>query len=311
MNLFNQLVVGTLPHIPRSVVRYFANRYIAGDSISDAVRCVREINREGKMATLDVLGEDVFSEEEVIAARDENIRVLNTIATEKIDSNLSIKLTSLGLKFGRSFCRENVRAVLSAAAKHGNFVRYDMEDSTCTSDTIDIFRELQGEFPASGIVLQAYMRRSEADARALIRTGTNFRLCKGIYKEPPGIAFQGKDEVRQNFLLLLEMMFDGGCYVGIATHDTILVDRINEMIVRRKLTRDQYEYQMLLGVQPELRERLLAEGHRVRLYVPFGRSWYAFSMRRFKENPEIAGYILRAIFARRKTLPTDNSHSVR
>jgi len=143
MNPFNQVVVGALPFVPRSVVRYFANRYIAGDSIADAVRCVREINADGKMATLDVLGEDVLSKEEVIGARDENIRVLKTIARDEIDSNLSIKLTSLGLKFGLQFCAENVEAILKVAHDLGNFVRFDMEDSTCTSDTIGIFTGLQ------------------------------------------------------------------------------------------------------------------------------------------------------------------------
>ena len=298
MNLFNQMVVGTLPLIPRSIVRFFAGRYIAGDSIADAVRCVREINADGKMATIDVLGEDIRTKEETTAAREENIRVLRTIAEEKIDSNLSIKLTSLGLKFGKEFCAGNVEGILKAAEQYGNFVRFDMEDSTCTSDTIDIFLGLQKRFARIGIVLQAYMRRSEADAKALIKTKTNFRLCKGIYKEPPGIAYQGKEEVRQNFLHLLEMMFAGGCYVGIATHDSLLVDGANALIRKFSLSPEQYEFQMLLGVQPELRQRLVGEGHRVRLYVPFGGSWYAYSMRRFKENPEIAGYILKAILTR-------------
>jgi proline dehydrogenase len=173
-----------------------------------------------------------------------------------------------------------------------------MEDSTCTSDTIEIFLGLQRDYPRSGIVLQAYMKRSEADARELIRTKTNFRLCKGIYKEPPGIAYQGKEEIRRNFLKLLELMLGSGCYVGIATHDSVLVDGALKIIRTLGLNTPQYEFQMLLGVQPELRQKILADGHRVRLYVPFGAQWYAYSMRRFKENPEVAGYVFKALFTR-------------
>jgi len=296
MNLFNRVVVGALPLVPRSIVRYFASRYIAGDSLQDAVRCVTEVSSDGKMATLDVLGEDIHTKEEAIEARDQNIQVLQTIASEKLNSNLSIKLTGLGLKLGKEFCAGNVREILREAGRCNNFVRVDMEDSTCTSDTIEIFLGLQKDFPNSGIVLQAYMKRSQADARELIKTRTNFRLCKGIYKEPPGIAYQGKEEIRQNFLTLLELMLGSGCYVGIATHDALLVDRSIRIIRNLGLNTSQYEFQMLLGVQPELRQRLVAEGHRVRLYVPFGAQWYAYSMRRFKENPEVAGYVFRALF---------------
>jgi proline dehydrogenase len=296
MNFFNKVVVGTLPLVPRSIVRYFASRYIAGESIEDAVRCVREIGADGKLATVDVLGEDIHTREEAVDARKQNIRVLQTIAAERLNCNLSIKLTGLGLKLGKEFCADNVREILREAQRHDNFVRVDMEDSTCTSDTIEIFLLLQRDFPKTGIVLQAYMRRSEADARELIRTGTNFRLCKGIYKEPPGIAYQGKEEIRQNFLKLLELMLGSGCYVGIATHDSVLVDGSTRIIRSLGLNTSQYEFQMLLGVQPELRQRLVAEGHRVRLYVPFGAQWYAYSMRRFKENPEVAGYVFRALF---------------
>lgn len=298
MNLFNKVVVGTLPLVPRSIVRYFANRYIAGESIQDAARCVREISADGKMATLDVLGEDIHTKEEAIEARTQNIRVLETIAAEKLNSNLSIKLTSLGLKLGKEFCAENVREILMAAKKFENFVRVDMEDSTCTSDTIDIFLRLQKEFPRSGIVLQAYMKRSQADARELVKSNTNFRLCKGIYKEPPGIAYQGRDEIRQNFLKLLELMLGSGCYVGIATHDSVLVDGSLRIVRNLNLNTSQYEFQMLLGVQPDLRQKLVAEGHRMRLYVPFGAQWHAYSMRRFKENPEVAGYVFKALFKR-------------
>jgi proline dehydrogenase len=298
MNVLNRIVVGALPFVPRPIVRYYSGRYIAGETIEEAVQCVRQINKDGKLATLDVLGEDITREEEAVQAREQNIQVLHTIAKERISSNLSIKLTSLGLKLGKDFCTRNVREILRVAQQYGNFVRFDMEDSSCTSDTIEIFRHLQKEFDRIGIVLQAYMRRSEDDVRHLVATGTNFRLCKGIYRESPEVAFQKKDEIRRNFTRLLEIMLSAGCYVGIATHDGLLTSASAEIIRKLGLQNHQYEFQMLLGVQPELRQKLLRDGHRVRLYVPFGKQWYAYAMRRFKENPEVAGYVFKALFTR-------------
>jgi proline dehydrogenase len=247
---------------------------------------------------MDVLGEDITTREEAIAAREQCNRVLRAITREKLDSNLSIKLTSLGLKLDKAFCIENVREILKVAQEEGIFVRVDMEDSTCTTDTIDVFTALFKEFPRMGIVVQAYLRRTEQDVRTLIAAGAGFRLCKGIYKEPPAIAFQDRGEVQRNFLRLLELMLTQGAYVGIATHDSVLVDGAEAMVRRLGLRRDQYEFQMLLGVRPELRKKLVRAGHRVRLYVPFGEHWYAYSLRRFKENPEVAGYVFRALFVR-------------
>lgn len=298
MGILNKLVVATLPAVPRPVVRYFAGRYIAGETLGDAVTCVRQLNSEGCCATLDVLGEDVTTKEEAVTSRNQSIEVLHAVQREKLDSNLSIKLTSLGLKLNMDLCAENTREILKMAAGYGNFVRFDMEDSSCTSGTIAIFDQLHKEFPRMGIVLQSYMRRSEDDVRRLAKTRTNFRLCKGIYKEPPEVAFQGRVEVQENYLRLLRLMLENKCYVGIATHDTVLVDGANTLIKELGLGRDEYEFQMLLGVRPELRRRLLREGHKVRLYVPFGAHWYGYSTRRFKENPEIAGYVFKALFTR-------------
>jgi len=298
MSMLNRLVVATLPLVPKSVVRQFANRYIAGETLADAVRCVRQLSSETVCATLDVLGEDITTKEEAVVSRNHSIQVLHTIMRENLNSNLSIKLTSLGLKMGLDFCTDNVREVLKVAAGYGTFVRFDMEDSSCTSDTITIFQRLQEEFPNTGIVLQAYMRRSENDVRMLLKASTNFRLCKGIYKEPPHIAFQGREEVQRNYLTLLELMLRNNSYVGIATHDTVLVDGALRIIGKFGLKKSGYEFQMLLGVRPELRRKLVREGHKVRLYVPFGEHWYGYSTRRFKENPEIAGYVFKALFTR-------------
>jgi proline dehydrogenase len=296
MHLLNKLVVATIPLVPKPIVRYFAGRYIAGETIQDAVRTVRQLNEEGTCATLDVLGEDITTREEAVASRTQSNEVLHTIAREKLDSNLSIKLTSLGLKIDPTFCAENVREILKVAAGYGTFVRFDMEDSSATTDTINIFKSLQREFTNSGIVVQAYLFRTEEDVRGLMRTQTNFRLCKGIYKESKEIAFQKREEVQQNYVKLLEMMLRGGSYVGIATHDSVLIDAATRMIQETKLPRNRYEFQMLLGVRPELRKKLVRDGHKVRLYVPFGEHWYGYSTRRFKENPEIAGYVFKALF---------------
>ncbi len=296
MHILNKLVVVSLPLVPRPVVRFFAGRYIAGETIQHAIQTVRQLNAEGVCATIDVLGEDVFTKEETIVSRDQSIEVLHTIAREKLDANLSIKLTSLGLKIDTGLCAENVRGILKVAAGYGIFVRIDMEDSTCTTDTLKIFCLVRQEFANCGVVVQAYLFRTEADVRDLVGSKTNFRLCKGIYKERKEIAFQSREEVQNNYVTLLGMMLRGGSYVGIATHDSVLVEAAQLLISEMGLQRNQYEFQMLLGVRPELRKKLVREGHRVRLYVPFGEHWYGYSTRRFKENPEIAGYVFKALF---------------
>ncbi|MGC4117058.1 MAG: proline dehydrogenase family protein [Myxococcales bacterium] len=195
------------------------------------------------------------------------------------------------------FCDENVRAILRVADRLGVFVRVDMEDSSCTTDTLELYKAWNRDFPKTGIVLQAYLKRTEADVAALPRA-TNYRLVKGIYREPAEIALQGREEVQQNFLGLLRQMFEGGSYVGIATHDEVLVDGSLKIVQELGLPRDRYEFQMLLGVLPELRRRILSQGHKLRVYVPFGASWYGYSTRRFKENPTVAGYVFRALFHR-------------
>lgn len=297
MELLNKLVVASIPLVPRPVVRRMAARYIAGETLEDAVATVRALEEEGACATLDVLGEDVTTKDQAIAQRDQSLETLEAIARERIDSNLSIKITSLGLKIDRARCDENVRAILQTADRLGIFVRVDMEDSTCTTDTLELFKGWNRDFPKTGIVLQAYLRRTEADVRAL-PAETNFRLVKGIYREPPDIAFQCREEVQQSFLALLRLMLERRSYVGIATHDEVLVDGALKVLGELGVPRDRYEFQMLLGVLPDLRHRLLAQGHKLRVYVPFGASWYGYSTRRFKENPTVAGYVFRALFHR-------------
>ncbi len=297
MRWFNNLVARTLPMVPKPIVRRVSSRYIAGERVEDAVATVRELNGRGMMATLDVLGEFVSREEEARAAGTQYRELLRVIEREKLDANVSMKLTQLGLKISPDLCHSIVRGVVEEAASLGNFVRIDMEDSTCTDDTLGVFERVRSEFPAhTGIVIQAYLRRSLEDVRSLVARKANVRLCKGIYIEPAEIAYKGHDEINANFKLLLRELLAGGSYPGIATHDADLVEAAYGLIEELGLSRDRYEFQMLLGVTEGLRARILERGHRLRVYVPFGSHWHAYSLRRLKENPAMAGHIMKAMF---------------
>ncbi|MFN2386881.1 MAG: proline dehydrogenase family protein [Thermoanaerobaculia bacterium] len=298
MNLLNDFVVRALPLAPRSVVQRVASRYVAGETLEQALACVASLNRQGCMATLDVLGEDVTRREESEETVAEYLRALDAIAARRLDSNVSVKLTALALKVDPAHCRREFRRILQRAKELGSFVRIDMEDSSVTEETIRIYSEAREHFDNVGLVLQAYLRRSHEDARQAARGRANVRICKGIYVEPPEIAFQDRDEIRRSYLEILDALLDAGCYVGIATHDPPLVDSALASVRRRQLPRSAYEFQMLLGVAGEMRRRLVAAGHRLRVYVPYGRSWYAYSMRRLKENPAIAGHVIKGLFQR-------------
>ncbi len=292
MSVLDRAIVHLLPAVPKPIVRRISERYIAGTELEDACRVVREMNEQGKLATIDVLGEEIRSSEEARTIAKTYEDVFRTIEAQSLDSNVSVKLTGLGLKLDYDLCRENLELVVRRAAQSGNFVRIDMEDSSTTDDTLRLYRELREAGHANlGIVLQAALRRTVDDVRGLAGLGLNVRICKGIYLEPPELAYQGYQEVRDNFVLALTELLDAGAYVGIATHDDWLVAEAKRVIDERDLGRDQYEFQMLLGVRPVTGDKLVGEGHRLRIYVPFGRQWYAYSIRRLQENPKIAGYI--------------------
>lgn len=299
MSAFDRVLVGTLPMVPKPIVGRFASRYVAGESLEDAVRAVRALNQQGAMGTIDVLGEEVKEREKAQAAVEEYIRVFDAIERERLESNVSIKLTLLGLKIDEAFCRDNVDRIATAAARHGNFVRLDMEDHTCTDATLRIYHELQARHGNLGVVLQAYMRRTLADIDALPEEGGSVRLCKGIYVEPRRVAWKGFDTVRLNFVQALEKLVARGIYPAIATHDEYLACAASAIVDKYGLGRDQYEFQMLLGVDEDLRRILIEAGHRLRVYVPYGRDWYPYSMRRLRENPEVARHVLRAVFRSR------------
>jgi proline dehydrogenase len=298
MSWFDKIVVASLPYVPRSVVGKVASQYIAGERLDDAVRIVRALNRLEILATVDVLGEFVSERPAALEDAEEYIRLLNRLHSEKLAANASVKLTALGLSIDPQFCRENLCRVLDTAQANNTFVRIDMEDSPYTTETLRIYTEMRAKYSV-GIVIQAYLRRSLADIDALMAAGTsNFRLCKGIYVEPESIAYKERAEIRQNFLLLLERMLRGGAYVGIATHDDWLVTESERLIKQLDIARDKYEFQMLLGVRPQLRDEIKSRGHVIRTYVPYGQEWYGYSTRRLKENPRIAGYVLKGLFTK-------------
>jgi proline dehydrogenase len=290
--LVDRAIVRVLPAVPRPIVRKISGRYIAGTTLADACRVVQRLNEEGKAATIDVLGEEIRSREEALEIVHAYHDVFEGIGQEQLDSNVSVKLTALGLKLGYDLCRANLETVVRHAAESGNFVRIDMEDSSCTSDTLRMYRDLrEAGLDNVGVVLQAYLRRTIRDIRALAPLKPNVRLCKGIYVEPPLIAYRDFDAVRENFVLALRELLRAGSYVGIATHDRWLISEGLRLVAQHGLTRDQYEFQMLLGVSEAAADRLVRDGHRMRVYVPFGDHWYSYSVRRLQENPKIAGYI--------------------
>lgn len=299
MSAIDHLIARSLPLVPRPIVRAVSRRYIAGETLEEAVRVLRSLNGRGFMATLDVLGEEVRSRPPAEEAVREYRRALRTLGEQGLDANISVKLTQLGLKLDTAYCMDNVRLLAQEAREAGNFVRIDMEDSSCTDATLELYRALRLEgFDNIGVVLQACLRRSLSDARALPE-GANVRLCKGIYVEPRALAWRDRDIVRRNFVRLLEEMLDRGCYVGIATHDELLVWEAFRVLERGRVAREACEFQMLLGVDEELRGLIRASGHRLRVYVPYGSRWYAYSLRRLKENPRIARYVLRGTLGRR------------
>jgi len=296
--VLNQFIVSMIKLLPKPLVKRFAMRYIAGETLADAVRVVKALNSEKMMATVDVLGENVSTEEESLAAVRTCEQTLHSINENHLDANLSIKLTQLGLPIDEEFCTSNVKRLLEIAKGYRNFVRIDMEDSSTTTQTLKLYARVRSDgFENVGVVIQANLRRSERDVRWLILKKANVRLCKGAYVEPGTIASNDKEEIRLNYLKLLRMLVEGNCYVGIATHDDFLVGRAFQLIQEMDLERSDYEFQMLYGVKPKLRDHIVADGHRIRIYVPFGEKWYAYSTRRFKENPQVARYVLRALFS--------------
>lgn len=301
MDAFNNLIVRVVQLMPKPVVGFFSKKYIAGETLQDAVDFVKKLNSKGIYATMDVLGESVANKSESIKCKNEALEVLEAIEKNKLMANLSIKPTQMGLAIDEQFAYEQILELVKKASEYKNFVRIDMEDSPFTDKTLNLYKRIYADYKNVGVVIQAYMKRSIDDVIALNKIGTNYRLCKGIYVEPAAIAYKGKQEVRDNYLKILDQMFKGGNYVGIATHDKPLIDAAYTRIKEQNIAKDKFEFQMLLGVREDLRDKINADGYKIRIYVPFGKDWYAYSVRRLKENPSVAGTIAKSFltFGRR------------
>ena len=302
--MLNKLLANTLPYMPKKLIWIFSKRYIAGETIEDGLKGCRELNQQGIEVTVDLLGEFITTIEQAEENRIKYIEIIERFTAEGIVGNFSLKPSMFGLLIDKDVCYENIEAVVQKAAEKKNFVRIDMEDSQCVDDELVIYRKLLQKYPANvGLVIQAYMRRTKSDLinmDSAYQNGNplNFRLCKGIYIEPKQIAFKGFEEVREHYLDDLNFMLDHKMYVGIATHDKYLVDKAMDMIKEKNIDKTNYEFQMLYGVTPELRNSIVKQGYKMRVYVPFGQDWFGYSTRRLKENPEMASHILKALFFR-------------
>ena len=295
MGILDRTIANSVAVIPRPVVRRISRRYIAGDTLEEAVTAVRDLNAKGCVATIDLLGESTESKADAARTLRDYKTVVETLEEHDLRSGISIKLTGLGLNLSEELCRANLEEIVEYAGARDRFVRVDMEDSPYTSVTLDMVTGLHERHGNVGAVIQAYMRRSLEDVNRLAEAGVSVRLCKGIYDEPRRIAYKDFDTVRENYRLLLEELLRGGVYVGIATHDEFLVWHALRLIHQLEVPKDRYEFQMLLGVDEELRNILVNAGHKLRVYVPFGEDWYEYSSRRLKENPKIAGYVARDV----------------
>jgi proline dehydrogenase len=296
VTLLDRAIARTLPAVPKPIVRRVANRYIAGETVDEALRVVTSLNERGIRATLDILGEHIHNLDQARRAVSGYAGLLDAINQRKLDATISIKLTQLGLKVDPAICFELAQQVIRHANELKNFVRIDMEDSSCTTDTLGIYRRLRRDNSNVGVVVQAYLRRTVDDIDALQDLRPNYRLCKGVYVESREVSYHDMGVINRNYAYILEKLLRNGSYVGIATHDELMVWEALRIIRDLKLPTSAYEFQMLLGVDEQLRDIIHAAGHHLRVYIPFGRDWYAYSVRRLKENPRLAGYVFKAMF---------------
>jgi len=300
--MINKLIATLLPYFPKKFIWLFSKSYISGETLDDAIRVSKELNNKNIKVTLDVLGEFIKTLDEAESNKKEYLDLIDVAYKNNIDGNFSLKPTSFGLLIDKNKCYEYIREIVQKAASYKGFIRIDMEDSPCTDDEIELFRKLKAEFPKNvGLVLQAYLKRTLPDIQKMTDLNTpevplSFRLCKGIYVEPEAIAYKKYEEINQHFLEDLEFMLKNKIYVGIATHDRYLVDEAYKLLKKYNVPGSMYEFQMLYGVTPRLRDSIAGEGHTMRVYVPFGKQWFGYSTRRLKENPKMASHIIKALF---------------
>jgi proline dehydrogenase len=300
--MFNKFIAAILPYFPKKFIWIFSKSYISGETIDDAMRVSKELNSKNIKVSLDVLGEFIKTLDEAESNKKEYLNLIDVSLKNHINGNFSLKPTSFGLLIDKEICYNHIREIVAKAASLNSFIRIDMEDSPCTDDEIALFRRLKAEFPANvGLVLQAYLKRTLSDIQQMIDLNSpevpvNYRLCKGIYVEHESIAFKKYEDINQHYLEDLEYMLKNKIFVGIATHDKPLIEGAYNLIKKYNVPKDMYEFQMLYGVTPKLRESIVNEGHNMRVYVPFGKQWFGYSTRRLKENPKMASHIIKAIF---------------
>jgi proline dehydrogenase len=278
------------------IFRATAWRFVAGETVEEAVRAARELNRQGIRVTMDLLGENTLSREDASRTTEEIIALIDRIHVEKIEGNVSIKLTQLGLALGTDICHQNLMGILRRAAELDTFVRVDMEDSSYTQRTLDMVIRAHGEIPNVGTVIQAYLYRSEQDVRLLIEHGIGIRLCKGAYLEPATLVFRKKRDTDANYIKLMQIMLPTGLRHGVATHDERLIDAARRIAAERGIPKSQVEFQMLYGIRRDLQQLLAREGYGMRTYIPYGARWYPYFMRRLAERPSNVLFILRNLF---------------
>jgi len=296
LQILNKFIVSIVKLLPNSIVWQFSKRYIAGEKLDDAVNLVKSLNTKGIYATIDVLGEAIQNKDEAIEDMKKCLEVLEAIKEKNLLSNLSIKPTQMGLGLDENLAYRLVSELVEKSKEIKNFIRIDMEDSQHTDSTFRLYRRLREKYDNVGVVIQSYLKRSLIDVVELNKLDTDYRLCKGIYIEPAEIAYKDKQKIRDNYVMILKEMLKSGCYVGIATHDEYLINEAYRLIKELNIPKDKFEFQMLLGVREDLRDKINADGYKIRIYVPFGKDWYKYSIRRLQENPQIAGHIFKNLF---------------
>lgn len=302
--MFNKLIASVLPYFPKKFIWIFSKRYIAGETMEEAIRVSHALNASGVWVTVDLLGEFITNLDQALENKLLYAQIIEKFCQEPLNVTFSLKPTSFGLLLDFEVCYQYVREVVAKAAELGHLIRIDMEDSSCVDKEIELYKRLHMEFPQSvGFVIQAYLKRTDGDIEDLVKWNSvqrpvNIRLCKGIYKESSSNAYKGRDQINRKYLENLETLLKNGIYTGIATHDKVLVNGARDLIKKYKLTNKEYEFQMLYGVTPELRGEIVSQGHPMRVYTPFGKEWFGYSTRRLKENPDMAGHIIKALFVR-------------
>jgi proline dehydrogenase len=282
--------------ISNNSTRKMSRRFVAGETLDDAIAAARKCNSLGMMASLDYLGENVATTTDAQRARDAYLEVFDRIAVEKLDANVSCKLTQMGLDLSPEFCEGLVESVVERAASHENFLRVDMEGSIYTQRTVELVKRIRARNAAIGTVIQAYLYRSEKDIQDLLAYGCRIRLCKGAYKETADVAFERKEDVDGNYVRLMRVLLPSGVYHGIATHDPKMIGETIRAAAEMQISKDAFEFQMLYGIRTDLQRRLVQGGYRVRVYIPYGNDWFPYFMRRLAERPANIGFLMRNFF---------------